>query len=290
MQLRAPGCSRPLCLIYTNSLLCALHAEKHKCMLVCLHNNKIDLSESANSRLTSVFLQWCPSSLPLICSFFCFLLIIFPFTSLFSSFWTLLHSSLLHLHPCFPHLPVSVHFYSFLFILSISILSSFPSLLPLFRLCKVQLGFGAFGLQAWWQEDALSEYALLGSLCVTLYFFALLFYSYLPLVPYCFFFLFLFLVLRIFSSRDHPVFLWVFSLVEFFSFEGRSTSVANIRSVLQRSCQTFRHQWKTNISQEQIGDGVRLVLHILMLQSVVTVVLWIIFKMRSQTTFLCASN
>lgn len=50
-----------------------------------------------------------------------------------------------------------------------------PSLLPLFRLCKVQLGFGAFGLQAWWQEDALSEYALLGSLCVTLHFFALLF-------------------------------------------------------------------------------------------------------------------
>lgn len=51
----------------------------------------------------------------------------------------------------------------------------FPPLLPLFRLCKVQLGFGAFGLQAWRQEDALSEYALLGSLCVTLYFFALLF-------------------------------------------------------------------------------------------------------------------
>lgn len=55
------------------------------------------------------------------------------------------------------------------------------SLLPLFRLCKVQLGFGAFGLQAWRQEDALSEYALLGSLCVTLYFFALLFYLYLLL-------------------------------------------------------------------------------------------------------------
>lgn len=52
----------------------------------------------------------------------------------------------------------------------------FPSLLPLFRLCKVQLGFGAFGLQAWRQEDALSEYALLGSLCVTLYFFALFFF------------------------------------------------------------------------------------------------------------------
>lgn len=50
------------------------------------------------------------------------------------------------------------------------------SFLPLFRLCKVQLGFGAFDLQAWRQEDALSEYALLGSLCVTLYFFALLFY------------------------------------------------------------------------------------------------------------------
>lgn len=54
--------------------------------------------------------------------------------------------------------------------------SSFP-LLPLFRLCKVQLGFGAFGPQAWRQEDALSEYALLGSLCVTLYFFALLFFT-----------------------------------------------------------------------------------------------------------------
>lgn len=67
--------------------------------------------------------------------------------------------------PYFPHL------------LSLPLLS----LLPLFRLCKVQLGFGAFGLQAWRQEDALSEYALLGSLCVTLYFFALLFYLYLLL-------------------------------------------------------------------------------------------------------------
>lgn len=62
------------------------------------------------------------------------------------------------------------------FSVSLSLLSPpFLSLLPLFRLCKVQLGFGAFGLQAWRQEDALSEYALLGSLCVTLYFFALLF-------------------------------------------------------------------------------------------------------------------
>lgn len=67
--------------------------------------------------------------------------------------------------PCFPHL----------------LSPPFLSLLPLFRLCKVQLGFGAFGLQAWRQEDALSEYALLGSLCVTLYFFALLFYLYLLL-------------------------------------------------------------------------------------------------------------
>lgn len=54
-----------------------------------------------------------------------------------------------------------------------TLLISSTLLLPLFRLCKVQLGFGAFGLQAWQQEDALSEYALLGSLCVTPYFFAL---------------------------------------------------------------------------------------------------------------------
>lgn len=75
-------------------------------------------------------------------------------------------------------------FLSFVFLLTPSIFTSLftalsssplPSLLPLFRLCKVQLGLGAFGPQAWQQEDALSEYALLGSLCVTLYYFALLF-------------------------------------------------------------------------------------------------------------------
>lgn len=86
------------------------------------------------------------------------------------------------LHVCVFFTGVSVPlFYPFLLSQSSSSVSSSssshpsPSLLPLFRLCKVQLGFGAFGLQAWWQEDALSEYALLGSLCVTLHFFALLF-------------------------------------------------------------------------------------------------------------------
>lgn len=80
--------------------------------------------------------------------------------------------------------------------------SPLPSLLPLFRLCKVQLGFGAFGLQAWQQEDALSEYALLGSLCVMLNFFALPF----TCCPYlcCTFLLLLYM-----SSHGHPVFLWV---------------------------------------------------------------------------------
>ncbi len=68
----------------------------------------------------------------------------------------------------------SSHFSPFIFFTSPSLCIS--SLLRLFRLCKVQLGFGAFGLQAGRQEDALSEYALLGSLCVTLYFFALLFW------------------------------------------------------------------------------------------------------------------
>lgn len=80
----------------------------------------------------------------------------------------------------------------------------FPSLLPLFRLCKVQLGFGAFGLQAWRQEDALSEYALLGSLCVTLYFFALFFYLSSVLILLNFF------LLLYQSSHSPPVFLWFF--------------------------------------------------------------------------------
>lgn len=106
--------------------------------------------------------------------------------------------------PYFPHL------------LSLPLLS----LLPLFRLCKVQLGFGAFGLQAWRQEDALSEYALLGSLCVTLYFFALLFYLYLllfnffpPIYP---------------SSHSHPL-LWVFF------FGGGRPAHSDIISALQKS-------------------------------------------------------
>lgn len=102
-------------------------------------------------------------------------------------------------------------FLSFIFLFTSSIFTSpftalssspLPSLLPLFRLCKVQLGFGAFGLQAWQQEDALSEYALLGSLCVTLYYFALLF----TCCPYlcC-----TFLLLLSKSSHGQPVLLWV---------------------------------------------------------------------------------
>lgn len=103
----------------------------------------------------------------------------------------------------------------------------FLSLLPLFRLCKVQLGFGAFGLQAWRQEDALSEYALLGSLCVTLYFFALLFYLYLllfnffpPIYP---------------SSHSHPL-LWVFF------FGGGRPAPSDIISALQKSVKFTKKQ------------------------------------------------
>lgn len=113
--------------------------------------------------------------------------------------------------PYFPHL------------LSLPLLS----LLPLFRLCKVQLGFGAFGLQAWRQEDALSEYALLGSLCVTLYFFALLFYLYLllfnffpPIYP---------------SSHSHPL-LWVFF------FGGGRPAPSDIISALQKSVKFTKKQ------------------------------------------------
>ncbi|MEQ2209183.1 hypothetical protein XENOCAPTIV_026198 [Xenoophorus captivus] len=83
---------------------------------------------------------------------------------------------------------------------------SASSIIPLFRLCKVQLGFGACGLQAGRQEDALSEYALLGSLCVTLYFFALLltYLSFIYIYIYNFFFsLYL-------SSHSHHFFLLVF--------------------------------------------------------------------------------
>lgn len=101
-----------------------------------------------------------------------------------------------------------------------------PSLLPLFRLCKVQLGFGAFGLQAWRQEDALSEYALLGSLCVTLYFFALLFLP-VTLTYFCSL-LFVFLLLYM-SSLGRPVFQWVSF------FDGGRPSACDITSVLQKT-------------------------------------------------------
>ena len=90
---------------------------------------------------------------------------------------------------------LSVSFLSLLTSSPLSLLCTLPlssppclSLLPLFRLCKVQLGFGAFGLQAWRQEDALSEYALLGSLCVTLYFFALSLFTRRPYLLFSSFF------------------------------------------------------------------------------------------------------
>lgn len=51
-----------------------------------------------------------------------------------------------------------------LFHLSLSL-----SLFLYHRLCKVQLWVGESDLQTRWQEDAFSEYALLGSLCVTLF-------------------------------------------------------------------------------------------------------------------------
>lgn len=98
-----------------------------------------------SSCLSVIFL--CPLSLSLHFSYFLSHLLSSPFS---------LYLPLPSLHCSFPYL-----------------LSPPLSLLPLFRLCKVQLGFGACGLQAWREEDALSEYALLGSLCVTLYFFAL---------------------------------------------------------------------------------------------------------------------
>lgn len=101
-----------------------------------------------------------------------------------------------------PYLFLPLFYLLFCFLLSaslslvLSLLFSppFPSFLSLFlpliifRLCKVQLGFGACGPQAWRQEDALSEYALLGSLCVTLYFFALLLYRSSGLLTFFLFF------------------------------------------------------------------------------------------------------
>lgn len=121
-----------------------------------------------------------------------------------------------------PSLYISLPFYApFLFPHLYSHL--FPSLLPLFRLCKVQLGFGAFGLQAWQQEDALSEYALLGSLCVTLYFFALLF---LPLILtyFCSYF---FTPVSV-KSRSSCL-----PMVSF--FDGGRPSASDITSVLQKT-------------------------------------------------------
>ena len=135
------------------------------------------------------------------------------------------------------------HFLSFLTSSPLSLLCTLPlssppclSLLPLFRLCKVQLGFGAFGLQAWRQEDALSEYALLGSLCVTLYFFAL---SLFTRRPYLLFLLFFPLLLYL-SSHGRPVFLRVSS------FDGGQPSASDNTSVLQKTGslqqrQLFRH-------------------------------------------------
>lgn len=59
------------------------------------------------------------------------------------------------------------------FFLSLSLapfhLSLSLSLFLYHRLCKVQLWVGESDLQTRWQEDAFSEYALLGSLCVTLF-------------------------------------------------------------------------------------------------------------------------
>ena len=123
---------------------------------------------------------------------------------------------------CFPLLLFSLT--SFIFTSTCYLLLTsppYPSFLPLFRLCKVQLGFGAIGLQAWRQEDALSEYALLGSLCVTRYFFAILIF-----VPIILFYRFLLLLYC--SSHSHPVFLWVSLFVG-----GRPFS--NIASVLQET-------------------------------------------------------
>ena len=99
---------------------------------------------------------------------------------------------------------LSLSFTSPFLALHLSLLFPPPLLLfPLFfRLCKVQLGFGAFGLQAWRQEDALSEYALLGSLCVTLYFFALSLFDPSSLLT----FVLIFLYSCYLSSHGRPVF------------------------------------------------------------------------------------
>lgn len=157
------------------------------------------------------------SVLLLSCLSLLFFSVLCLFVALHSScFLSLLLSSPLPLHLPFPPLALS---FSFPHLFS----PPLPSLLPLFRLCKVQLGFGAFGLQAWRQEDALSEYALLGSLCVTLYFFALLF---LPVVLTYFI---SFLLLLYLSSHGRPVFPWVSF------FDGGRPSSSDIASVLQKT-------------------------------------------------------
>lgn len=121
--------------------------------------------------------------------FLCIPSIVSLSSPLISALFLIYYFSAIYLSPHFfyPHLS-----------LYCTLLISSTLLLPLFRLCKVQLGFGAFGLQAWQQEDALSEYALLGSLCVTPYFFALPF----TCCPYlcCTFPLLLYM-----SSHGHPV-------------------------------------------------------------------------------------
>lgn len=65
-----------------------------------------------------------------------------------------------------------LHLFLSLCLFSIS-LSLSLSLFLYHRLCKVQLWLGESDPQTRWQEDAFSEYALLGSLCVTLFSFCL---------------------------------------------------------------------------------------------------------------------
>lgn len=71
--------------------------------------------------------------------------------------------------PCFPFLlcicmsPSSSPFLYLVLFLSLS------SFFLCHRLCKVQLWVGESDLQTRWQKDPFSEYAVLGSLCVTLF-------------------------------------------------------------------------------------------------------------------------
>lgn len=157
-----------------------LHTDKHKCMhLVCRHLTIRHLSHLFLSFSTCVSL--CVNGVMANCC----ILSVFLHLCLFLPLSTFLSSCL------------SVSFLALLTSSPLSLLCTLPlssppclSLLPLFRLCKVQLGFGAFGLQAWRQEDALSEYALLGSLCVTLYFFALSLFTRRPYLLFSSFFSF----------------------------------------------------------------------------------------------------